>query len=256
MLSLPPAQLPTTASVEGCDEVRSDFQICWQWGAGGGVPPFDADSAAAQQLMLDLAGGIVPVPTGVAVTKAVALQVYLLFQQQRLKHLSFKHVYLVLASFSLGYRVNSAQTAAVERLRRFFSSKENGARVGLAEDYKERVKKRSRDEILKQLTVPEARRHLMQLYDHEPLNFSFAEVAGGGGGGDPGGSGTATTAPAPTQPAPGPLDVRTRTLATQLTLMAAGAHSASTSFGRAATRSSRQAGLAAEMLLALPKHRA
>ena len=174
--------------------------------------------------MLDLAGGIVPVPTGVAVTKAVALQVYLLFQQQRLKHLSFKHVYLVLASFSLGYRVNSAQTAAVERLRRFFSSREGGARVGLAEDYKERIYKRSRDEMLKQLTVPEARRHLMQLYDRDPLNFSFAEVAGGGGGGDPGGSGTATTAPAPTPPALGPLDVRTRALATQLTLMAAGAH--------------------------------
>ena len=106
--------------------------------------------------MLDLAGGIVPVPTGVAVTKAVALQVYLLFQQQRLKHLAFKHVYLVLASFSLGYRVNSAQTAAVERLRRFFSSREGGARVGLAEDYKERIYKRSRDEMLKQLTVPAA----------------------------------------------------------------------------------------------------
>ncbi|EOD05234.1 hypothetical protein EMIHUDRAFT_198838 [Emiliania huxleyi CCMP1516] len=174
--------------------------------------------------MLDLVSGSVPVPSGVTVTKAVAIQIYLLFQERRLRHLAWKDIFFVIASLSLGYAIAAPSEAAIMRLRRTLYVKSDRTYLGLVADYKERMKKRSRDEMLKQLDQAEAQRHLMQLYDREPLNFSFAEVAGGGGGGDPGGSGTATTAPAPTQPAPGPLDVRTRTLATQLTLMAAGAH--------------------------------
>jgi len=158
------------------------------------------------------------------VTKAVAIQIYLLFQERRLRHLAWKDIFFVIASLSLGYAIAAPSEAAIMRLRRTLYRKSDRTYLGLVADYKERMKKRSRDEMLKQLDQAEAQRHLMQLYDREPLDFSFAEVAGGGGGGDPGGSGTATMAPAPTQPAPGPLDVRTRTFATQLTLMAAGAH--------------------------------
>ena len=140
-------------------EAQAAVQICWQWGAGGGVPPFDPESEAAQQLMLDLVSGSVPVPSGVTVTKAVAIQIYLLFQEGRLRHLAWKDMFFVIASLSLGYAAAAPSDAAVMRLRRALYFKSDRTYLGLVADYRERMKKRSRDEMLKQLDQAEAQRH-------------------------------------------------------------------------------------------------
>ena len=62
----------------------------WTWKAGVEPPPFTTDNAEAIQFVLALSTSAVEVPAGIGVSKAVAIQVYVIFQHKALKHLPFK----------------------------------------------------------------------------------------------------------------------------------------------------------------------
>ena len=203
--------------------LRTPFDV--QWKPGVEPPPFTTDNSDAVQFVLGLTTNTSLVPPKIRLSKAVAIQIYLLFQVEQLKHLAFKFVYRAMAALALGEQPAVVLPAAVERLRNFMYLKDNRSRsyVGLIADYKYRIQKRKDREM----TPSEARLQLLKQLDLEPLNFCFKEaarvrVSGGGGDGDPSGSADAVVqssdppAAAPT----GRLDIRTRTFEVQLELMA------------------------------------
>ena len=74
-------------------EQQSEVQIKWQWRVGSELPPFTCDNAAAVQLMLDLAQGSGTYIPSIFLSKAVAVQVVLMFESTAMRHLPFKLIY-------------------------------------------------------------------------------------------------------------------------------------------------------------------
>jgi hypothetical protein len=115
-------------------------------------------------------------------SKAVAIQVVLIFESKALRHLNFKLIYHVLSAFVLGVLPSDIPAAAVERLRRFLNAKEQGCSIGLVAYYRERIKKRARDPALAGMDAAGAALHLLLALDREPLNFwLLASMAPGAG---------------------------------------------------------------------------
>lgn len=97
-----------------------------KWQRGHQLPPFHVGNDAVVQLVLELAVSTTTMPPKIEMSKAVAVQVYLLFQVACFRHLPSKCVYRVLAAVALGVLPTSIPEAAIKRLSRILYKKERG----------------------------------------------------------------------------------------------------------------------------------
>ena len=114
----------------GAQELFLVQQLCWK----GGVepPPFVSTNSAAIKLLQCLFDGTLDEVPSIAVSEAVALQIYWLVfgKEQRetgpLTHMGWTGLFLVLASLTLGTRVSAVDPDALKRLKTVFERKKSG----------------------------------------------------------------------------------------------------------------------------------
>lgn len=223
-----------------------------QWEPGIEVPPFMRSNSAVVHFVSRLGAGDVPIIPDVFVSKAVAVQLWMLLFDSKaaapeLSSMGWRGLYTVLASLSLRMAViddGAAREHRVKALQLLLCRK--GTRVpGLAVRLKTLAAKRHRDASMASMSFDEAVEHLLKKWDAEPLEFDFrVECCGGGGGGDDPDGSTAEArlqqreddADISSQARSAPrLDMRTRILEVQMELMAVASRRALKRFGRPLT---------------------
>ena len=212
-----------------------------RWKRACEPPPFTKGNSAIIALLKSIVDGSVKFVPKVSVSCAVAVQIFQLIidpnlSEAQLKGIGSRGFYTILASLANGSRTEPPSTAEALKLWQLLSRPAKGGREpGLALRFRENVKQRRYDHVLKHLTLEEARRSLFIRWESEPLQFAFIQhggrsdrggcsvsSGGGGGGGDDGGGGSgdavAGDAPdndvAPTRAVrPADLDIRVQAFA-------------------------------------------
>ena len=122
----------------------------------------------------------------VAVSKAVAVQIYFLIFDQRarakeLKDVRGRGLYTILASLSRGSRTEPPSSSEAEKLQLHLGRPATkGREPGLALRFRDMVNERRDHAELVGLSLEDARRHLfLRSWDSEPLDFAFDQNSGG-----------------------------------------------------------------------------
>lgn len=202
-----------------------------RWKIGLETPTLLQSNPAAVELCQSILDGTAVELPPLAVSEAVAVQVYrLVVKDKALSSSSIGDVYVILSSLHHG-RIAAHDRDAAKRLQIILCRKRSDAYPGgLGVLLAWRVKNRHKDGALKGMSPEEAEQHLLRQWDQRLLSFNFGSPAGysGGGGGDPSGdpSGDPTaeqaTAAAASADAPRLFDIRTRTMEAAIALRAVG----------------------------------
>jgi hypothetical protein len=188
--------------------------FCWK--AGTELPPFVPTNAFAISMLVALADGTIDSVPSVAVSEAVAVQIWCLIfakgvQVEALRHVDYRGYYTILASFVFGTCVLAVDPKRVDALRVLLTRKGWGS--GLIPRFRHFVGQRTKgSNALNGKSVDAARALLLCEWDKKPLDFDFGAAhmvaagaasssssgdgdgstigaGGGGGGGGGGGSG-------------------------------------------------------------------
>lgn len=90
--------------------------LCWKRGIE--PPPFNAADTTLMSMLCGLLDGSAEPPHATAITRAIAVQIWLLvFEAGPLKGGGWRTVYILLASLALGRRVSAADPAVIKRLQ-------------------------------------------------------------------------------------------------------------------------------------------
>lgn len=201
------------------------------WKAGVELPPFTQDNPAMISFLVGLAAGELEPPSPIAITNAIAVQIWwLVIDDERaapqLRSVRWSGVYRILHSLSLGAIAPVPDATAVNRLRKWLD-RDKRQFQGIVHAFRHTIKFRDRDgNEVAGMSLSDATRHLLLSYDRAPLDFAFpapAPEASGGGGGDDPDDPTPADQPDPAVPSAAPprqLDIRTRTMEAALQLRA------------------------------------
>ena len=129
-------------------------ELVLEWPTGQAEPPFVCSNAQAVELALALATARARLESPVKVSKAVAVQLYALMCDSKLRAACFKnytihHVYRALETLSLG-RAGGEPPApeALARLRQLLSRERKDSSLGLLPYLRDRSKHRRRNQML------------------------------------------------------------------------------------------------------------
>eukprot|EP00966_Prymnesium_polylepis_P240736 5567104-Prymnesium_polylepis.1 len=147
-----------------------------RWKVGFEPPPFVSANAPAVELLKAIVNGTASYVPRVAVSKAVAVQVFrLIFVKDArstiMDGVADHGLYVILASLAHGTRVEPADKKAVQRLKEKLARKSKP--LGLALQFQHMTVERREDPELKSLSLLDARRALYMRWDRIDFGFDF-----------------------------------------------------------------------------------
>ena len=168
-----------------------------RWKVGSQAPPFVSTNTLVVKLLKDLVDGTIQTLPIIAVSEAVAVQIYRLISDRfacasAMKGVGARGLYIILASLAHGARTEPPDAKAVDRLRVLLGRPQSGnsrsSEPGLAISFSDAAKRRDKDSELRGLSLEEARHRLLLRLDLRLLQFSFGQAttakATTNGGGD------------------------------------------------------------------------
>ena len=170
-----------------------------RWKVGFEHPPFLSTNSSVVQLLISIADGTIDAIPSVAVSDAVAVQIYrLIFDKfasaKELKQakIQARGLYIILASLVLGTRTEPPDPKDVRRLERCLGRAAGGGQEpGLAVRFTDIINQRRKHAELRELSLEDARQRLYIRWDSVPFGFDFGQpqtAATAAGGGDGGGA--------------------------------------------------------------------